>query len=180
MELNPKVMCFFMQTNSYDCDRFPYAEKIQGNRNLGFSPGATHNRYIARSAMPCDGNEDDDHPSREPEGSLLHSLYLQLLAAGREGISLRSLFTSFESQTSLPRLASNWREQVKAHLKSGPYFEEVKGRYLLCEFLVQPSRRTTKRKGSSESLGENHELGVEHFCLVYVGDGKGIYLYHVK
>ncbi|KAG0565999.1 hypothetical protein KC19_7G030300 [Ceratodon purpureus] len=144
------VVAAIPKTNSYECGRFLYSEK---KANLVSRRRTTQNRYMTRSAIPCIGNEDDDHPSREPEGSLLHSLYLQLLAAGREGISLRSLFTSFESQTSLPRLASNWREQVKAHLKSGPYFEEVKGRYLLCEFLVQPLRRNTKRKGSSESLG---------------------------
>lgn len=139
-----------MQTNSYECDRFPYSErKVKDSSNR-------HNS--TRSAIPCDSNEDEDHPSREPEGSLLHSLYLQLLAAGRDGISLRGLFASFESQTSLPRLASNWREKVKSHLKSGPYFEEVKGRYILCEFLVQPSsKRTSKRKESSERPGEKHD-----------------------
>lgn len=137
-----------LQTNSYECDRFPYSEKKVNSYNRQ-SNGP-------RLAIPCESEDEEaDHPSREPEGSLLHSLYLQLLAAGREGISLRGLFASFESQTSLPRLASNWREQVKAHLKNGPYFEEVKGRYLLCEFLVQPSiKRTPKRKEGSENHGK--------------------------
>lgn len=118
------------------------------------SPEIARNANLPRSAIPCISNEDGDHPSMEPEGSLLHSLYLQLLAAGREGMSLRGLFSSFATQTSLPRLAHNWREQVKAHLKNGPYFEEVKGRYLLCEFLVQPSsKRSSKRKQFCESPG---------------------------
>lgn len=142
-----------MQTNLYECDQFPDSEQ---NSKL-CTPDTARNRHLRRSGIPFHGNEDDHHPSKEPEGSLLHSLYLQLLAAGREGISLRGLFSSFKSQTSLPRLAHNWREQVKAHLKNGPYFEEVNGRYLLCEFLVQPSKRASKRKESSESPGEKHK-----------------------
>ncbi|XP_024384010.1 uncharacterized protein [Physcomitrium patens] len=137
------------KTNLYECDQFPDSEQ---NSKL-CTPDTARNRHLRRSGIPFHGNEDDHHPSKEPEGSLLHSLYLQLLAAGREGISLRGLFSSFKSQTSLPRLAHNWREQVKAHLKNGPYFEEVNGRYLLCEFLVQPSKRASKRKESSESPG---------------------------
>lgn len=147
-----KSFVTMLQTNSYECDRFPYSEKKVNSYNIRQNNGGS------RLAIPCGESDDEeaDHPSREPEGSLLHSLYLQLLAAGREGISLRGLFASFESQTSLPRLASNWREQVKAHLKNGPYFEEVKGRYLLCEFLVQPSsKRAPKRKENSENHGKS-------------------------
>jgi len=138
-----------MQTNLCERDGLPYSEKKVHSCS----------RHITRSTVPCDSNAHEDHPLRSPEGSLLHSLYLQLLAAGREGISLRGLYASFESQTSLPRFASNWREKVKSHLKNGPYFEEVKGRYILCEFLVQPSsKRTSKRKERSESLGEKRGI----------------------
>lgn len=87
-------------------------------------------------------DEKQDHPSNQPEGSLLHTLYLQLVAAGGEGITLRELFGSFKKQTCLPSLASDWKEQVRALLKSNPHFDEVKGRYLLCEQLVQPKRRS--------------------------------------
>jgi hypothetical protein len=92
------------------------------------------------------------HPSAAPEGSVLHTLYLQLLAAGSEGITLRELFASFKKQTALPSLASDWKEQVRAHLKDDPHFDEVKGHYLLCEQLLQPKR-------SSSSLNR-HYLGV--------------------
>lgn len=78
-----------------------------------------------------------DHPSREPEGSLLHALYLQLLAAGKEGLTVRELFASFKTQTSLPNLDMDWKDRVRVHLKTNPYFGEVKGRYLLSEQIVQ-------------------------------------------
>lgn len=138
-----------MQTSSYERDGLPYYEKKVNSWS----------RHITRSTIPGDSNAHEDHPLSSPEGSLLHSLYLQLLAAGREGISLRGLYDSFESQTSLPRFASNWRDKVKTHLRNGPYFEEVKGRYILCEFLVQPSsKRTSKRKEKCESLGEKRGI----------------------
>lgn len=113
--------------------------------------GTCKNIYIRPE--PCYKSEDCDHPSRDPEGSLLHSLYLQLLAAGREGITLKELYASFASQTSLPQLESNWKEQVKTHLKKNPYFEEVKGRYLLCELLVQSKSKI----GTKASLKRNDE-----------------------
>ncbi|KAG0609613.1 hypothetical protein M758_7G000900 [Ceratodon purpureus] len=94
-----------------------------------------------------------NHPSTAPEGSVLHILYLQLLAAGSEGMTLKELFTSFKKQTALPSLASDWKKQVRDHLKSNSHFDEVKGHYLLCEQAVQPKRRS----GSSNRsyLGAN-------------------------
>lgn len=77
------------------------------------------------------------HPATAPEGSLLHTLYLQLLAAGSEGITLRDLLTSFKKQTALPSFGDDWKEKVRSHLKSNPHFDEVKGHYLLCTQLVQ-------------------------------------------
>lgn len=84
----------------------------------------------------------EENPSTAPEGSLLHTLYLQLLAAGSEGITLRELFTSFKKQTALPSFGSSWKEQVRIHLKKNPHFDELKGHYLLCTQLRQQPKRS--------------------------------------
>ena len=110
-----------------------------------------------KSKLPLEADQDSSetesedeaiHPSTAPEGSVLHTLYLQLLAAGSEGITLRELFASFKKQTALPSLASDWKEQVRAHLKNNPHFDEVKGHFLLCEQLVQPKRSSGRSSGS--------------------------------
>ena len=44
------------------------------------------------------------HSGGELEGSLLHCLYLQLLAAGSKGMTLKEIFASFASQTEFSRL----------------------------------------------------------------------------
>lgn len=144
--------------NRLDCGQF----SPQGMKNLHSGEGVTWKCKLS-SAEPCYSNDDDkDHPSREVEGSLLHSLYLQLLAVGAEGITLRKLYTSFATQTSVHRHGSSWRDKVREHLKTNPYFVEVKGRYLLCEQLVQStSKRHIKRNNdipcgvkSNDPVGE--------------------------
>ena len=89
--------------------------------------------------------EEDTHPLTASEGSVLHTLYLQLLAAGSEGMSLKELFTSFKKQTTLPSLARDWKKQVRDHLKDNRHFDEVKGNYLLRDQAVQqrPKRRSS-------------------------------------
>lgn len=104
---------------------------------------------LMRRQLPLETDRDSSetesegkpvHPSRAAEASVLHTLYLQLLAAGSEGMTLRELFASFKKQTSLPRLASDWKQQVRSHLKNNQYFGEVKGYYLLREQLMQCNR----------------------------------------
>ncbi len=87
--------------------------------------------------IPCltTTHEESDHPSLEPEGSLLHSLYLQLLEAGRVGITLKEILTMLGSQMQ-SRFGIDWQAQVKTYLETNPYFEEVQGRYILCELLL--------------------------------------------
>jgi len=76
-----------------------------------------------------------------PEGSLLHTLHLQLLAAGSEGITLRDLLTSFKKQTALPSFGDDWKEKVRSHPKNNPHIDEVKGHYLLRTQLEQRQLR---------------------------------------
>lgn len=97
----------------------------------------------SRGESRCPGDKTV-HPSEEPEGSLLHCLYLQLLAAGSEGMTLKEVFASFASQTRFSRLGSNWRDQVKSYLTSNPYFEVVKARYFLSEQLQPPPKAASK------------------------------------
>lgn len=85
---------------------------------------------------------EDAHPSTAPEGSLPHTLYLQLLAAGSEGITLRELFASFKKQTALPSFGSDWKEQVRAHLRNNSHIDEIKGHFLLCDQLVKRPKRS--------------------------------------
>lgn len=88
---------------------------------------------LSRGEHSC-SNGQCGHPSQEPEGSLLHCLYLQLLAADKEGMTLKEIFASFATQTRFSSLGRNWREHVKEHLKSNPYFRSgAKTRYILCD-----------------------------------------------
>ena len=50
---------------------------------------------------------------------------------------LKELFASFKTQTSLPNLAVDWKDRVRAQLKTNPYFGELKGRYLLRKKIIQ-------------------------------------------
>lgn len=139
-----------MQINLYECDWFFYLERKVKDLS---------NRYNSiRLVIFCDSNEDEDYFLRELEGLLLYFFYLQLLVVGWDGILLRGFFVSFELQILLLRFVSNWREKVKSYLKSGFYFEEVKGCYILCEFLVQFFlKRIFKRKESFEWFGEKYD-----------------------
>jgi hypothetical protein len=47
------------------------------------------------------------------------------------------------------RFGSDWQAQVKTYLETNPYFEEVQGRYILCELLLmQPKASLFSSVGS--------------------------------
>ncbi|XP_024385076.1 uncharacterized protein [Physcomitrium patens] len=107
------------------------------NGNVVFASHAakvTQRRCNPSRGEPRCRSEHPSHPLQEPEGSLLHCLYLQLLAADKEGMTLKEIFASFATQTRFSSLGRNWRERVKDYLKSSPYFRlGAKARYFLCE-----------------------------------------------
>lgn len=104
-------------------------------------------------------HEESDHPSLEPEGSLLHSLYLQLLEVGRAGITLKEILTMLGSQMQ-SRFGSDWQAQVKTYLETNLYFEEVQGRYILCELLLMQPKACLFSSVGSVFIGQ------------YCGSGK--------
>ncbi|CAM6032955.1 unnamed protein product [Sphagnum compactum] len=105
--------------------------------------------------IPCvtTTHEESDHPSLEPEGSLLHSLYLQLLEVGRAGIMLKEILTMLGSQMQ-SRFGSDWQAQVKTYLETNPYFEEVQGRYILCELLLMQPKACLFSSVGSVFIGQ--------------------------
>jgi hypothetical protein len=119
------------------CFKFGEEIQLQGSLRADLSMANDTTCTIPKEELFHNKEIIRDHPSREPEGSLLHALYLQLLAAGKEGLTLKELFASFKTQTSLPNFAVDWKDRVRAQLKTNPYFGEVKGRYLLREKIVQ-------------------------------------------
>lgn len=102
-------------------------------------------QVLQRRSTPSRGElrssgDKTGHPSEEPEGSLLHCLYLQLLASGSEGMTLKEIFASFTSQTRFSSLGNNWRDQVKSYLTRNSHFKGVKARYFLSEQLEPPPK----------------------------------------
>ena len=126
-----------MYTLKRSCIEFGEDIQLQGSFRTDLSMAADTTCTISRGGTSHDKEMIQDHPSKEPEGSLLHVLYLQLLAASKEDLTMRELFASFKTQTSFPSLGMDWKDGVRAHLKTNPYFGEVKGRCLLREQIVQ-------------------------------------------
>lgn len=115
----------------------PESSQLTDSANERRVPPSLGSRNLKSKFIPCvtTTHEESDHPSLEPEGSLLHSLYLQLLEVGRAGITLKEILTMLGSQMQ-SRFGSDWQAQVKTYLETNPYFEEVQGRYILCELLL--------------------------------------------
>ncbi|KAG0565992.1 hypothetical protein KC19_7G029600 [Ceratodon purpureus] len=118
---------------------------VQAGTN-GYANGkAVVAKVLQRRSTPSRGElrssgDKTGHPSEEPEGSLLHCLYLQLLASGSEGMTLKEIFASFTSQTRFSSLGNNWRDQVKSYLTRNSHFKGVKARYFLSEQLEPPPK----------------------------------------
>ena len=106
---------------------------------------------LSNPSEGCPG-DNSGHPSAEPEGSLLHCLYLQLLAAGSEGMTLKEIYTSFASQTRFSRIGTTWRDKVKSHLTTNRYFKVVKARYFLRDPEPEPVPSAPKAVKEIRSL----------------------------
>ena len=141
--LIPSCEYNFVQSNrdiyalEQSCVEFGEEIQLQSSSRTDLSMAGDKTCTISKGSSFYNKEVIRDHPCREPEGSLLHALYLQLLAASKEGLTVRELFASFKTQTLLPSLSMDWKDRVRAHLKTNPYFGEVKGRYVLREQIVQ-------------------------------------------
>ena len=135
----------------------------RGQAGVASPPRAPTSKRLHSLQSSCTVNNDldENHPLREPEGSLPHSLYLQLLGCGPEGILLEDLLNHFHSQSLTAVLADDWEDEAKDYLDCNPYFDQVQGYYLLSEFLVHPSPKSSAKeeeKGSTSStVGFNQD-----------------------